>query len=179
MTLRQKRFVEEYLLTGNAAKAARDSGYSRKTAEQAGWRLLRNVEVSAAIAEGRAIEAKKADLSRQSILERYRRIADVCLNDILDFDGEHLTCKSFEEVPREIHPAIESIKEIETKEGRRFEVKLRDALHALDSLAKMLGFLDERSRVAVEVQQVVIHEEPKSEHGAPSGSPRSLLPRHG
>ncbi|MBR3388684.1 MAG: terminase small subunit, partial [Bacteroidales bacterium] len=40
LTARQKRFVEEYLLCGNSAEAARRAGYSVKTANRLGSRLL-------------------------------------------------------------------------------------------------------------------------------------------
>ncbi len=48
LTPRQRRFVEAY--AGNAAEAARAAGYSEKTANRAGSRLLSDVDVRAAIA---------------------------------------------------------------------------------------------------------------------------------
>ena len=47
LTPKQQRFVELY--DGNATATARRAGYSEKTAEQQGCRLLRNVKVSEAI----------------------------------------------------------------------------------------------------------------------------------
>jgi len=42
LTARQKRFVDEYLLCGDAAEAAAAAGYSPATAAQQGERLLRD-----------------------------------------------------------------------------------------------------------------------------------------
>lgn len=46
MTLKQKRFCEEYVKSGNATKAAQVCGYSEKTARQQGQRLLTKKETA-------------------------------------------------------------------------------------------------------------------------------------
>ncbi len=48
---RERRFVEHFMASGNATKAAGQAGYSRKTASQIGYRLLRKVQIQQAIAE--------------------------------------------------------------------------------------------------------------------------------
>ena len=45
MTLRQKKFCDEYIICGNATKAAIKAGYSPKTAKSIGQRLLTYVTV--------------------------------------------------------------------------------------------------------------------------------------
>lgn len=47
--MRQQKFVEEYVASGNATQSAIKAGYSEKTAYSQGQRLLKNVEVSQAI----------------------------------------------------------------------------------------------------------------------------------
>lgn len=49
LTNKQRVFIEEYLQCWNATEAARRAGYSKRTAYSQGQRLLKNVEVSAAI----------------------------------------------------------------------------------------------------------------------------------
>lgn len=49
MTPKQKRFVEEYLIDLNATQAAIRAGYSPKTANEQGARLLANVSIQSAI----------------------------------------------------------------------------------------------------------------------------------
>nr|DAP23776.1 MAG TPA: Terminase small subunit [Caudoviricetes sp.] len=46
LSLKQKKFADEYIISGNATKSAIAAGYSKKTAESIGSRLLRNVKVS-------------------------------------------------------------------------------------------------------------------------------------
>ena len=48
---RERRFVEHFMTTGNATKAAAQAGYSKRTASQIGYRLLRKVQIQRAIAE--------------------------------------------------------------------------------------------------------------------------------
>ena len=49
MTEKQECFVSEYLIDLNATQAAIRSGYSAKTADQQGSRLLANVKVQQAV----------------------------------------------------------------------------------------------------------------------------------
>ena len=53
LTGKRARFAEEYSVDLNATQAAIRAGYSEKTAASQGERLLRNVEIAAAIAEAR------------------------------------------------------------------------------------------------------------------------------
>lgn len=75
---KQKRFVLEYLIDLNATQAAIRAGYSEKTAQEQGSRLLSNVMVSEAISKGQAKAAKRAEITVQSLadeLEEARAIA--------------------------------------------------------------------------------------------------------
>jgi len=58
LTPRQSRFVEEYLVDLNATQAAIRAGYSERTANQTGPRLLLNVGIAAAV---RAAKAKRSE----------------------------------------------------------------------------------------------------------------------
>ena len=62
LNLKQRTFVTEYLIDLNATKAAQRAGYSTRTAYSIGQRLLKHVEVAAAIAKAtEAREAKAAE----------------------------------------------------------------------------------------------------------------------
>jgi phage terminase small subunit len=51
LTERERRFVEQFMASGNATKAAEKAGYSKKTSSQIGYRLLRKVQIQRAIAD--------------------------------------------------------------------------------------------------------------------------------
>ena len=59
MTDKQKRFCDEYLIDANATQAAIRAGYSSKTANEQGARLLANVSVKKYIEEH--MEQMKSD----------------------------------------------------------------------------------------------------------------------
>jgi phage terminase small subunit len=69
LTPKQKRFVSEYLLDLNATKAAVRAGYSEKTAEQQGYRLLRNVQVAEAVQKAVADRAERKSLSADYVID--------------------------------------------------------------------------------------------------------------
>lgn len=68
MTPRQEKFVEFYLITLNGAEAARRAGFSRKTAKQIAYDLLRNAEVAAAVERGIEQRTKLAAASLDPLL---------------------------------------------------------------------------------------------------------------
>jgi phage terminase small subunit len=49
LTLKERKFMQEYILTGNATKAAKNAGYSENTAYSQSSRLLKNVEAQKAL----------------------------------------------------------------------------------------------------------------------------------
>lgn len=51
LTDKQKKFVEEYLIDLNATQSAIRAGYSPKTANEQGARLLANVSIQEAISK--------------------------------------------------------------------------------------------------------------------------------
>ncbi|MBB6465593.1 phage terminase small subunit [Aminobacter lissarensis] len=74
MTSKRERFVQEYLVDGNAKQAAIRAGYSAKSAEVEGCRLLRDAKVAAAIAAGQAKAADQLSFTKAQVIEELRRI---------------------------------------------------------------------------------------------------------
>jgi phage terminase small subunit len=60
--------VNEYLIDLNAKQAAIRAGYSAKTAEQQGSRLLSNVKVSAAIQAGKETLARSTAIAAERVI---------------------------------------------------------------------------------------------------------------
>lgn len=75
LSLIQREFVRQYLIHRNATKAAREAGYSEKSAHVQGSRLLSNARVSAAIKKGEEKVIEKFDLKQEKILEQLHRMA--------------------------------------------------------------------------------------------------------
>jgi phage terminase small subunit len=67
---KQRRFVDEYLVDLNAKQAAIRAGYSPKTAESQGSRLLSHAKVSEAIQHGQAQIANKYEVTQEYVIEK-------------------------------------------------------------------------------------------------------------
>ena len=75
LTLKQQRFIDEYLVDGNATRAAIAAGYSKKTAYSIGEENLRKPEIKAEIERIRAEQSKKLEITREGLLSDLMDIA--------------------------------------------------------------------------------------------------------
>lgn len=69
MTPKQKRFADEYLIDLNATQAAKRAGYSEKTANEQGARLLAKASVKSYIAERMAEKEQKLIADQDEVLK--------------------------------------------------------------------------------------------------------------
>lgn len=75
LTIKQKKFADEYIISGNATQAAKKAGYSEKTASVIGAENLIKPNISKYIKE-RLDELKKArTMSLEEAIERTTSIA--------------------------------------------------------------------------------------------------------
>lgn len=75
LTDKQARFVAEYLIDGNATRAAMAAGYSERSAMRQGSDLLRAPNVKKALDAGRRRLAKKLELTAEKVLGDIARVA--------------------------------------------------------------------------------------------------------
>lgn len=89
LTPKQSLFVKEYLVDLNATQAAIRAGYSEKTAYSQGERLLRNVEVAAAIKIELDKRMNKVDISVEYVLTTIKNTIERCAQaeEVLDRKG--------------------------------------------------------------------------------------------
>ncbi len=79
---KQKVFVREYLIDGNATRAAIAAGYSPRAAESYGSQLLDNIKVAAEIEHLQSKQLSKLEITSEKALELAWRIAS---SNILDY----------------------------------------------------------------------------------------------
>lgn len=75
MNHKRKIFVSEYTKSGNATEAAKNAGYSARTAYSTGQRLLKNVEVLEEIKKVQNEALAKAELSVTDVVKLVKDIA--------------------------------------------------------------------------------------------------------
>lgn len=85
-TFRQQKFIDEYLRSGNAAKAARTAGYSERTAKSIGHENLTKPDIAEEISRRMSAEA----MSPNEVLWRLGRQARGDLADFLSGDGDDI-----------------------------------------------------------------------------------------
>ena len=129
MTEKQLRFVDYYVQTGNASEAARQAGYSHRTAYSIGEQLLRREDVRA------AIDARLKELESTRIAET---------QEIL----EHLTSVVRGNVTETVV----------TNSGKQFDVAVseKDRLKAAEMLLKIHGAFREQLDVKVDSTQLFV-----------------------
>lgn len=75
LTPKEARFVREYLIDCNAARAAAAAGYSRRNAKQLGHQLVTRACVAAAISAKSEAIAQKLDITVERTVEELARLA--------------------------------------------------------------------------------------------------------
>lgn len=154
LTKKQQMFVDEYLIDLNATQAAIRAGYSVKTADQQGSRMLTNVKVQQAVAESMAERSKRTGVNQDRVVLELAKIAFVKMTDVVDSDG-----RIKDEASGDDLSCIESIKYKKT--GNEFggsverEVKIASKMKALELLGKHLGMWNDKLDVNVTAPIVI------------------------
>lgn len=136
MTPKQQRFVEEYLIDLNATQAAIRAGYSAKTAQEQGSRLLSNVMVSEAIAAAKAERSEKTGIDAAWLLKRLSDEAMADVNDLYTDDGRIKPVKDWPLIWRQGLVAGLEVETIGEGAGHLTKVKLSDRIKRLELIGK-------------------------------------------
>ena len=123
MTTKQKKFVDEYLLTASATEAARRAGYSVHSARYQASKLLRNVEIRSAIEERREAMATEKILTAEQLQEF---LSAVIRGEVKD---EQLMTRLIG-------------KGCSVVENHKFTAAVKDRLRAVELLGKLIGAFD-------------------------------------
>ncbi len=138
MTPKQERFVEEYLVDLNAARAARRAGYGVRAAAN-GYRLLQSPEVASAVAAAKRARALRAEISADRVLAEYARIAFADISRFAQFGPDGVTLVDMAALSPAETAAIAEVSESKTQHGGVVRFKLHDKLAALHALARHIG----------------------------------------
>ncbi|MFA7327353.1 MAG: terminase small subunit [Candidatus Kapaibacterium sp.] len=174
LTPRQARFVGEYLIDLNATQAAIRAGYSAKTAEQQGPRLLGNVGVSAAIEAAVKDREKRTEITQDKVLRELAKIGFADIRKVVRWGATELRVSGADEAgATEVHHglALVGADEIddetaaaisEISEGRDgLKVKLHDKRAALVDIGRHLGMFKDKIEHSGEIKtpelKLVLH----------------------
>lgn len=151
MNAKHERFVSEYLKDLNATRAARDSGYSAKTASSQGERLLRNAEITRAVALGQARQLQTAELTATRTLEEMRRLAFSDVRELFDEQGNlraiHTLTSEQSACIASLEVIIKNAKAGDGVTDTVHKIKMWDKTRTLEMLGKHFKILTENIHV--------------------------------
>lgn len=148
---KQAKFLSEYLKDFNATRAAKDAGYSEKTAYSISYELLKKPEIKNAVLK----EFEKHGSVMQRVLAEYFKIATADIKDYLIVEpGGAIEPIPFEDIEEGKTSVIKKIREkrlIKQLKGNKnqpttdilldqtIEYELHDKEKALDAICKIAG----------------------------------------
>ncbi len=144
-TPKQAKFIDEYLISLNATKAAIAAGYAEKAARTIGSENLSKPNISAEIARRQKADSKRMDIAKDRVLQELARVAFCDIRDIIRWvtvtdkeTGQERQIVGLIDSDDISDDAAASIAELrQTRDG--IVLKMRDKLPALDKLARHLG----------------------------------------
>lgn len=150
LSLKQKRFVEEYLVDLNATQAAIRAGYSKRTADKIGSENLAKPEINAAIQHAMEERARRTQITADRVIAEMARVAFLDIGKAFNDDG---SLKPIHEIDEDTRRAIAGL-EVTTLTaegapiGHLSKIKLVDKLRALELLGKHLGMFNDKLTIA-------------------------------
>jgi len=156
LTLKMKRFIEEYLVDLNATQAAIRAGYSPESAYSIGDENLKKPVIKNAIDKALAERSRRTGINQDRILLELAKIAFLNPIDVIDMD--EATIRG--DANREDTAAIASVKvkTIPTPDGNivEREVKTYDKLKALEQIGRHLGMWKDNINISAEVAVQIV-----------------------
>lgn len=147
LTPKQRRFVEEYLVDLNATQAAIRAGYSRKTAASQGERLLRNVEVKAAIQAAMKARQERTEITQDRVIAELAKIAFGDQRRVMTWGPTGVKLRDSNELTGEEAAIVAEVSESVTATGGTLKLKTHDKVGALKLLGEHLGMFKQRVEV--------------------------------
>lgn len=152
---KQTRFVEEYLKDLNATQAAIRAGYSARTAEQQGPRLLGNAGVQAAITAGQAARSARTKIDADWVLTRLAAEAEADVADLYEDNGNLKPVKEWPPIWRKgLVAGLDVETSFDTVDGQKMavghvkKIKLSDRIRRIELIGKHIGVQAFREQVA-------------------------------
>ncbi|MBB2205604.1 terminase small subunit [Gluconacetobacter takamatsuzukensis] len=136
LTVRQARFVAEYLVDLNATQSAVRAGYGVGYARRHAWKLLRSARVMEAIRQAEAAREARTKFSQDRVIAELTRLAfyDVGTIAAHPLNGP----EDIATLPEEVRAAVTGWS---WDKAGNFTVRLAPRTPSLDLLAKHFGLL--------------------------------------
>ena len=155
LTIRQERFVHEYLIDGVGSRAAVAAGYSPKTAEHTASVTIRIPKVARRLEALKSRQLQRVDFSADDVLKELIELATMSFDDFIDDQG--YLVGNLKDVPKAARRCIsEIVQETTSLPGGgtqvRLKLKLHDRIKALALLGKHISIQAYEQNINIEVR---------------------------
>lgn len=150
---KQAAFVEEYLKDLNATQAAIRAGYSARTAEAQGSRLLSHVKVAEAVQAAKDARSKRTEITADRVLQELAKIGFADVRRIFAPGGSLLSPTDMDDDTAAAVQSVEVVErprrnadgEVEIEQIKK--VRLNDKLGALTQMGRHLGMFTDKTEL--------------------------------
>lgn len=154
MTAKQERFVAEYLIDLNATQAAVRAGYSAKSADKQGYKMLCHPAIAAALSAKQGQRLKRLEITADRVLEEIAKVAFLDPRKLFTSDGSLVPIHELDDdtaaniAGLEVNELFEGEGDQKHAFGLLKKIKLSDKLRGLEMLGKHLKLFTERVEVS-------------------------------
>lgn len=137
----QRRFILAYPQCKTVREAVLKAGYSEKSANSAGYRLMRDPRILQRLDVNAAKRRQYREATQENIMEELSRLGFANILDHLDEDGNQIPLK---DLPRDVAAAVKRLKVLRSadEDGNPIEhvdLELHDKKAALETMGKKHG----------------------------------------
>ncbi len=150
LTNKQRRFVDRYLVHLNAPRAAKEAGYSSRSARNQAHRMMTNDDISAAIESAMKERSERLKISQDDVLRMLVDLVESNIGEICFWEKNKILMRDLNEIPRERLSGIKKLSCRETSWGRSISITMYDKVAALTLLGKHLGLFGSVNRSGVD-----------------------------
>ncbi|MFZ9343493.1 MAG: terminase small subunit [Candidatus Nanopelagicaceae bacterium] len=142
LTDKERAFIAEYQVDYNATRAAKAAGYSEKTAQVTGAKLLSKPHIARAIGASQQAKIEKLELSAEEVLKQLYYCVTRSAKDFCDEEGKIITdvsklnaraCATIDGIEQDVYFDNEGNQHVKTK------LKLVPKASAMDMAMKHKG----------------------------------------
>ena len=147
---KEQAFIIEYIKDFNATKAAARAGYSAKTANEQGARLLAKVSIQNELQKLTSRLEEESILKVKDLQGHLMKIIKARVTNIVHFNESGVSfVKNSDDIPEIEKDALESIEVIESHQGNdkmtlRTRVKIHDKLKAIELYGRTIGAFSDK-----------------------------------
>lgn len=145
LNARQEAFCQSYARYGNATRAAKEAGYSEKTAASQGFDLLRNPKILPRVQEVQAERFKAVHMTPDETLALLARQARFSLKGLIKIEGGAPVV----DLESATQDQLDALAEASLSETGVLKIKGPNVLGALTTLAKIQGLMKDQVEVSV------------------------------